>query len=151
MHDAVAARERRIRLRSHERRPAHRLDTARDEEIPVARDHRVRGADNGSEARGAEAVDGHAADRLGEAGEQSCEARDVAVVLPRLVRTAEPHVLDLRRRDTGPLDGRGDRNRRQIVRANAGESASVPADRRPHGREDDCVGHASDPSEPRAA
>ena len=53
---AIAARERRVRLGHHERRAAHGLDAARDEEVAVAGGDRVRRADDGGEAGGAEAV-----------------------------------------------------------------------------------------------
>ena len=91
----VAAGERHVRLRRHERRPGHRLDAARDEEIAVPGDDGMAGTDDRREARRAQAVDGDAGDGVGEAGEQRGEARDVPVVLARLVRAAEPDVLDL--------------------------------------------------------
>jgi hypothetical protein len=43
---AVAARERRLRLGRHERRPTHRLDAAGDEEVAVPGRDRVAGADD---------------------------------------------------------------------------------------------------------
>ena len=95
------------------------------------------GTDDGGEARGAEPVDGDAADRVGQAREQRREARHVAVVLAGLVRAAEPDVLDLGGVDAGALDGGGDRERGEVVRAHGGEPAAVAADRRPHRREDD--------------
>ena len=118
---AVAARERRVRLRRHERRPRHRLDAARDEEVAVARDHGVARADDGAQPRGAEPVDRHARDAVGQPGEQRREPRHVAVVLAGLVRAAEPDVLDLGRVDARALDRRGDRERGEVVRAHAGE------------------------------
>ena len=118
--DLVAARERLVRLRHRERRAAHRLDAAGDEEVAVTRGDRVTRGDDGREARGAEPVDGHAGDGLRQPGEQRRHARDVAVVLTGLVRAAEVDVLDLLRRDGGPLDGRGDRERGEIVGAHAG-------------------------------
>ena len=93
--DAVAARERGVRLRRRERRARHRLDTARDEEIAVAGDDRVARADDRGEPRRAEPVDGDAGDRVGQPGEQHRHPRDVAVVLARLVRAADVRVLDL--------------------------------------------------------
>ena len=64
-------------------------------------------------------------------------ARDVAVVLARLVRAAEPHVLDLARGNAGALDRLADHERREIVRAHARERAAVAPDRRANSREDD--------------
>ncbi|MGA8487968.1 MAG: hypothetical protein WB684_12935 [Gaiella sp.] len=138
---AVAAREGRVGLRRDERRARHRLDPTGDEQVAVARDHRVAGADDRGEPGGAEPVDGDARHRVGQACEQRGEARDVAVVLPRLVRTAEPEILDLLRRDPGTLDGGGHRKRREVVGAHRGKPAAVPADGRPHRGEDDRAAH----------
>ena len=81
-----------------QRRARHRLDAAGHEQVAVARDDRVAGAHHGAQSRGAEAVHRHAADAVGQTGEQRGEPRDVAVVLARLVGAAEPHVLDVARR-----------------------------------------------------
>ena len=148
MQRAVAARERRVRLRRHERRPRHRLDAAGDEEVAVARDDGVAGADDRGQTRGAEPVDRHAGDRFRQAGEQRGEPRDVAVVLAGLVGAAEPDVLDLAGVDAGALDGRGDRGGGQVVRTDAGEPAAVAADRRADGREDHGARHV-EPLRPR--
>ena len=134
---AVAAGVRRVGLRGHERRPRHRLDAARDEEVAVAGDHGVAGADDRRQARRAEPVDGDAADRLGQAGEQRGKAGHVAVVLAGLVRAAEPHVLDLGDRDAGARDRLRDHGGGQVVGTHAREPAAVAADRRTHGREHD--------------
>ena len=96
------------RLADHERRAAHRLDAAGDEEVAVARGDRVAGGDDGREPGRAEPVDGHARDRLGQPREQRGHPRDVAVVLARLVRAAEVDVLDLGRVHARALDRRGD-------------------------------------------
>ena len=117
-------------------------DTAGDEEIPVARTHRVTGGDDRGETRCAQAVDRDAGDLLRQPGEERGHAGDVAVVLPRLVRSAEVDVLDLAGRHTRALDRFADDQGGQIVRPLAGESASVAADGRPDGGEDDGVGHA---------
>ena len=115
----VPARVRGVRLRRDERRARHRLDAARDEEVAVPGDHRVAGADDRGEARRAEAVHRHARDGLRQAREQRREPRDVPVVLARLVRAAEPDVLDLGRRHAGALDRRGDRDRGEVVGTDA--------------------------------
>ncbi len=49
---------------------------------------------------------------------------------PGLVRAAEADVLDLLRRNAGPLDGRSDRDRAEIVGTDAREPAAVAPDRR---------------------
>ena len=96
---AVAARIRRLRLRRDERRAAHRLDAARDEEVAVPGDDGVARRRDGGESGGAEPVHGHARDRVRQAGEQRRHPGDVAVVLAGLVRRAEVDVFDLRRVD----------------------------------------------------
>jgi hypothetical protein len=52
-----------------------------------------------------------------KACEERGHARDVAVVLARLVRAAEDDVVDCRRIDRRAIDGSADRQRRQIVGA----------------------------------
>ncbi len=125
----VPARERLVGLRGHERRTRHRLDAARDEKLALAGDHRVTRTDNRRKPRRAETVHRHARDRLRQSREQSTHARDVAVVLARLVRTAEPHLLDLRLRDTRPVDHGADHEAREVVGAHTGQRAAVAADR----------------------
>ena len=116
----LPARKRRVGLGHRERRARHRLDAAGDEEIAVARDHRVTGRHHGCEPRRAEPVHRDAGDRLGQAREQHGHSGDVAVVLARLVRAAEVDVLDLVAARTGALDRSRDRRRGEIVWTNAG-------------------------------
>ena len=54
------------------------------------------------EARAAQAVQGHAARAVGQPGEQPRHARQVAIVLARLVGAAEDDVVEL-----APVDLRG--------------------------------------------
>ena len=89
---------------------------------------------------------GDARDRVREAGQQGRHARDVAVVLSRLVGTPEVDVVDRRRVDARSLDSRRDRDGRQIVRANVRERPAVAADGRPDGGENDGSAHADDAS-----
>ena len=89
------------------------------------------GADDGREARGTEPIQRHAGNRVGQTREQRRHPGDVAVVLARLVRAAEIHVLDLRRIDAGSLYRRCNCDRRQIIRTHFGQAASVAPDRRP--------------------
>ncbi len=141
--DAVAAREGALRLGRHERRPAHRLDPAGDEEVAIAREHCVAcGSDRGQPGC-AQPVERHACHRLRQASQQRPHARDIAVVLAGLVGAAEIDVLDLGRVDAGALDGRADRDRGEVVRAHGGEGAAVPADRRAHRGEQHCSPHAA--------
>ena len=142
VHHPVPARKGRIRLRGDERRAAHRLDPARDEQVTVTGDHRVTRPDDRCQPGRAQPVDGDATDRVRQPREQRREARDVPVVLPRLVRTTQPHVLDLGGRNAGALHRGADRKRCEVIRANSRERAAVAPDGRPDGREDDGLRHA---------
>jgi hypothetical protein len=51
----------------------------------------------------------------------------------RLVRAAEPDVLDLLGGNPGAVDGGADRHRREVVGPRAREPAAVATDRRAHG------------------
>jgi hypothetical protein len=128
-------------LAKHERRAAHRLDPAGDEEVAVPGRDGVASGDDGRQSRGAEPVHGHAGDRLGQPGKQRGHPRDVAVVLAGLVRGAEVDVLDVGRVDSGALDRRRDRDRGEIVGPHCRQPAAVAADGRPHGGEHDGSGH----------
>ncbi len=72
----------------------------------------------------------------GRPGEEERHPRHVAVVLARLVGAAEDDVLDDRRVDPGPVDERPDDEGREVVRADRGERAAVPPDRRADGVDD---------------
>src|SRR5581483_10097374 len=146
VHDAVAARERLVGLRGDERGTRHRLDPAGDEEVAVARDHGMTGADDRREPRRAETVDGDAADRLRQPRKQHGHAGHVAVVLARLVRAPEPHVLDLLGGNPGARDGLAHDERTEVVGPLAGERAAVASDGRPHCAQNHCANSASLPS-----
>ena len=97
---------------------------------PSPADDRVARADDRAEARRAEPVDRDAGDRLRKPGEERAHARDVPVVLARLVRAAEPHVLDLGRGNARALDDladarapRGRRGARRRARRRSARSA----------------------------
>ena len=94
VHDLVPARKRVLGLRHDERRAAHRLDPARDDDVGVAGHDRVAGGDNGRQPRGAEAVQRDPGDGVRQAGQQHGHARDVSVVLAGLVRASEIDVVD---------------------------------------------------------
>ena len=128
-----AARERVLGLPRDERRARHRLGAARDEELPVAGAHGMTGAHDRREARGAQPVHRDAGHLLGQTGEQRGHARDVAVILPRLIRGAEIDVLDLTRRHSGALDRFTDDEGREIVGPLFSERAAVAADRGANG------------------
>ena len=80
-------------------------------EVAVAGEHRVAGGRRPPESPDAQSrFTRHARDRLRQPGEQRGHPRDVAVVLARLVRAAEVHVVDRGAVDAGALDGRRDRD-----------------------------------------
>jgi hypothetical protein len=99
-------------LRRDEWRARHRLDPTGNEELAVPGADRVRSAHNRREPGRAKAVDGDTGDRLWEAGEERGHARDVAVVLARLIGSAEVDVLDLCGVDACALDRLLDDERR---------------------------------------
>jgi hypothetical protein len=137
----ISARKSSVRLRHRERRPAHRLDSSRDQHLALSDAHRPAGGDDGLEAGSTETIHGRSGHLLGHSGQERRHARDVPVVLPGLVRAAEDDVLDLERVDACALDCGADGERRQIVRAQLREAAAVAPDRRPHGRDDHRLGH----------
>src|SRR5581483_8130942 len=137
VHRAVASGERGLGFRGHERRPRHRLDAAGDEEVAVPGDHGVAGTHDRGEPGCAEPVDGDAADRVGKTREQDGHARDVPVVLARLVRL---------RRDAGAVDGGADGERGEVVGPGAREPAAVAADGRAYRAQDHRKNSGSFPS-----
>ena len=136
---ALAAREGLGRLERDERGAAHALDAAGDDQVGLARADASRGVVHRLEPAAAEAVHGHAGHGLGQAGEERGHAPDVAVVLARLVRRAEDHLVDLAVADVGPLEDRADDVRREVVRTDLCERAAVPAERRPDVADDESV------------
>ena len=138
-----AAAERALGLRVDERRAGHRLGAARDEQIARPGANRVARPDDRREPGRAEPVHRDAGDLLGKAGEERGHARDVAVVLPRLVRGAEVDVLDLVHGNSRARDRLLDHERREIVGPLAGEHASVAPDRRANRGEDYGFRHAA--------
>src|SRR5690606_32798336 len=93
------------------------------------------------EAGATQAVHGLAGHLDREAGKEGRHPRHVAVVLARLVRTAEARIVDQRRVDPGAVDEGAERRRRQIVRAYRGQRTAVPADRGAHRIDDPSFHH----------
>ena len=129
--------------RVHERRAAHRLDAAGDEEVAVTGSDRVRRRDHRGQSRSAKTIHRHPGDGLRQAREQDRHARDVAVVLARLVGGAEVDVLDLRRVHSRARNRLGDHRRGEIVRPDVSQSTAPAPDRRAHSGEDDGAAHDS--------
>ncbi len=79
----------------------------------------------------------------GKPREQAGHAREVAVVLARLVGAAEDHVVELGPIDARiALDQRADRDRGEVVGADVRERAAIAADRRPDVIANEGFGHA---------
>ena len=82
---------------------------------------------------------------VGEAGEQGCHPRHVAVVLARLVGCAEVYVGDPLGVDAGAFDHGPDRVRGEVVGADPGEGAAVGAHRSAQRLDHVSVGHREEP------
>ena len=72
-------------------------------------------------------------------GEEKRHARDVAIVLARLVGAAEIDLVDVLADRGMALDERADRRRGKVVGAHARKRAAIAADRRAHGIADEDV------------
>ena len=83
-------------------------------------------------ARGAEAIDGCAGNGIRQASEQERHAREVAIVLARLIGAAEKDLVDLVGEVRMTAHELADGQRRKIVGAKARERAAEAADRRAH-------------------
>jgi hypothetical protein len=123
-------------------RQADAFQSAGDDAVGFARDDALRRHRNGLQARRAEAVHRHARHGHGHAGADRREPRDVAAggFLGR--RTAEHHVLDLARLDSGALDRVPDHMAAQgRAMGHVERAAERLADRRAGGGYDDGLGH----------
>ena len=129
-----------LRLAHDEGRAGHRFRAAGDCELDLARLDRARRRRDRVHARGAEPVDGRAGNGIGQAREQQGHAGEIAVVLARLIGRAEEHLLDRLREAGMAAQEFADRQRREIVGADARKRAAVAADRRAHVVADEGVG-----------
>ena len=109
--------------------------------VAFAGPDRVRGARGGLQPRAAETVHRLSRDLDRQAGEQRGHARDVAVVLARLVGAAEDHVIDPVGRESGAREQAANGRRGEIVGPDLGQRAAGAADRGADGVEDVGVGH----------
>ena len=133
--------KRRLSLAHDERGAGHQFGAAGDRELNLARLDPPRRRGDRLHARGAKAVDGCARNGLGQAGEQERHAREIAVVLARLVGAAEKDLVELLAEAGMAAHELADRRRREIVGAHAGQRAAVAADRRAHIVADEGLGH----------
>ncbi len=103
-------------------------------------------------ARSAQPVHRRPRHGSGQPGQQQRHARDVAIVLARLIGAAVDDVVD--RRPVDPriaLDERTDRNGRQVIGADSRERAAVAAERRADRVAEEGIGHCGAPFSRRAA
>ena len=122
------ARERLVGLAEDERRARHALDAAADGDLGVARRDAPDGVAHRLETRPAEAVHGDGRHLVRETREERRHARDVAVVLARLVGRAEGDLIELLAEGRGALAERDEDVRGQVVGAHRREPAAVAAD-----------------------
>ena len=114
----------------------HVLDAGSDDEVEVA-GLDCRGAVEGGLERGAALpVHGRGAHGLGPAGDENCAPPDVQRLLADLGHAAHLHVLDLARVDIDAPDEAVQDLRRELVRADLGQRAVPPPDRRANGVDD---------------
>src|SRR2546426_1006232 len=132
-------------LRDRVRRPGHALDAARDEGLALADLDGPRRRVDRREAGRAEAVERHRRHGHGEPREQRGHPRDVAVVLPGLVRAAQVDLLNERGIDARAAHDLADDERRQVVRPDILQRPVVTTHRRPNGIDDHGFGHRPTP------
>ena len=122
-------------LRHDDRRARHRLDAARDDDVGLAGADLLRRRRDRLQARRAQPVHGVAGDLVAQAREEDGHARDVAVVLARLVGGAVDDLVDRvagdARRGRGRPRARSPRGRRGASpRAPRGAGRTASARRR---------------------
>jgi hypothetical protein len=128
------------------RHARHRLDSGRDDEVELARPDRGRCVEVALHRRAALPVDGRAGHRVRPARDQRRHPADVPALLADLRDAAHLHVLDLRRIEPVPLHERVQHLSGELVRAERGERAVPPADRRADGVDDESLGTLHDRS-----
>ena len=107
-----------------ERHAAHRLDAARDDDVGVTGEHRLRGERGGLLARSALPVDGRARHGLGEARGEHGVAGDVVALLADLADASADHVVDEPGVEVVADDERVEHAGEQVDRMHAGEDAA---------------------------
>src|SRR4051812_39984546 len=127
VHLGIAA-ERAVWLADHVGRARHALHAARDVEVALAAGNGARGVDDGLQPARAKTVHRHAGRGGRQAGKQGGEARDVAVVLARLIHAAEDHVGNLLWVHLVARYDLLDHLRGEVVGAHRRKLAGVPAD-----------------------
>jgi len=122
-------------------RPAHALHPAGEDELGLFGPDSARRGSYRVETAGAQAVDGSSGNGCRQAGEQHRHPRDVAVVLARLVRGTELHLVDDVGLERCPVDDRSDGGRGEVVGTHVRQRTAVAADRRAHRVADESFRH----------
>ena len=78
----------------------------------------------------------------GEAGKERRHARDVPIVLARLVRAAEDHIIQASGIEGDAIDRAAHSDGGEIVGANVSESAARTPDWRANGGNDEGIAHS---------
>jgi hypothetical protein len=133
----LPAREGGGRLGHDVRRPRHAFDATGHEDRSVAVGDRMGGAHHGLQPRAAQAVDRLSRHVDRQPREERRHPADVAVVLPRLVGSAEDHVVDHQGVDARALDEGVNDVRGHVVGPDVLQGATVSAERCAQGVDDD--------------
>jgi hypothetical protein len=116
--DLCGATERGVGLGQNEWCAGHAFDPAGNNQIRFSGFDRSGPNGNGIQARTAQTVNSTAGYTLGEPSQQKSHSRHVAVILARLIRAAQDHIVDGRPIHIGiPVDQCADRNRGEIIRS----------------------------------
>jgi len=141
----------RRRLESTARRHTHRLAPTGDHHMRRARANPVRRQRDGLQSRAAEAIDGHARNRVRQPRPQQRHARQIVARSALRHRASQDHVLDIVPHLRIAIDQRADHHRGQVVGPRMAQRAarSLPH-RRAQTVDDHGVGHILSVNTPRA-
>jgi len=123
-------------LAQHVGRAAHRLHSSRHHDVAAARLDHARGHIHGLQTRRAEPVDRGPRDLHWKPRKQRRHARDISIVLARLVRGAEVDLVDKARIHAGPRHHSLDHVRSQVIRPHRGQGPTVTPDGSANGCDD---------------
>ena len=138
--DLEASVERLLVLADHERRAAHALDAASDEQL--AHRHRVRCGDHRRETARAVALDNLSGQRFRQTRRQQSMAGDATRIFATLVAATDDDIVDVLGAKRCFVNARLDNAAHQIIRANSGQCAAVAAERRTSPHVKICIQHA---------
>ena len=127
------------------RRAAHRLNATGNHHIAAARLDHARGDIDRLQPRRAKPIDGRARHAHGQSRKKRRHACDISVVLARLIRRTEVHIVDERAIDPSARHDRADRVRSEVVGTHRRKRAAVATNRRADcGNNGNSAGHGFD-------